>query len=549
MGKFTTKQGVLFYSYTFDVEELEKIDRFLSLLDESGVAEVIKSHVSGSKTGRPQYDIYKMLAAVIYGFAQSNGTLRTLEDRCKFDIRFMYIMGGETPSYACFCNFINEVIKPHADEIFSAVTSTIMKNLSLDMDVCFIDGTKIEADANKYKFVWKPITFHKRLGEKARNLLKVAGLDDCGDDGSPLIKSDYLAVKLVELRRKIEKESDPEAKAKKTKMAENLENYMLKACEYEEKERICGPDRNSYYKTDHDATAMCLKTDYYSGLGSNMHAAYQVQAIVSSGYISAYSVSQDRSDTYCFIPAMENFKRFYKRFPKKVCADAGYGCLKNYKFCDENNIEAYIKYMSWEGESNGRRPAVYELNDDDTITCLGGRGGKETEIQGRHPKNAGSVFYLVEGCTGCAFMPYCRQFMKEPVADYKVFEVCREFIRYKQKARDILLSVQGIEMRVNRNCQVEGFFGIMKQDFGYDRFRRTLLKSVSIELMLTALGMNIRKFLNGVSKPKHWKAPPDTKPQQFKKPSAKRLANRVRRKKEKQPNEKARDSHKYKIMK
>ena len=114
-----------------------------------------------------------------------------------------------------------------------------MKKLSLDMDVCFIDGTKIEADANKYKFVWKPITFHKRLGEKARNLLKVAGLDDRGDDGSPLIKSDYLAVKLVELRRKIEKESDSEAKAKKTKMAENLENYMLKACEYEEKERIC----------------------------------------------------------------------------------------------------------------------------------------------------------------------------------------------------------------------------------------------------------------------------------------------------------------------
>ena len=164
MGKFTTKQEVLFYSYTFDVEELKKIDKFLWLLEESGAAEIIKSHVTDSKTGRPQYDLYKMLAAVIYGFANSNGTLRTLEDRCRFDIRFMYIMDGETPSYACFCNFINEVIKPHADEIFSAVTSTIMKKLSLDMDVCFIDGTKIQADANKYKFVWKPTTFHRRLG-------------------------------------------------------------------------------------------------------------------------------------------------------------------------------------------------------------------------------------------------------------------------------------------------------------------------------------------------------------------------------------------------
>ena len=161
MRKFTTKQGVLFYSYTFDVKELGKINKFLSLLEESGVAEIIKGYVTDSTTGRTQYDIYKMLAAVIYGFAQGSGTLRALEDRCRYDIRFMYILDGMPPSYASFCNFINGVIRPHADEIFSAVTSSIMKELSLDMNVCYIDSTKIEADANKYKFVWKPITFHK----------------------------------------------------------------------------------------------------------------------------------------------------------------------------------------------------------------------------------------------------------------------------------------------------------------------------------------------------------------------------------------------------
>ena len=151
----------MFYSYTFDVKELGKINKFLSLLEESGVAEIIKGYVTDSTTGRTQYDIYKMLVAVIYGFAQGSGTLRDLEDRCRYDIRFMYILDGMTPSYASFCNFINGVIRPHTDEIFSAVTSSIMKELSLDMDVCYIDGTKIEADANKYKFVWKPITFHK----------------------------------------------------------------------------------------------------------------------------------------------------------------------------------------------------------------------------------------------------------------------------------------------------------------------------------------------------------------------------------------------------
>ncbi len=135
--------------------------------------------------------------------------------------------------------------------------------------------------------------------------------------------------------------------------------------------------------------------------------------------------------------------------------------------------------------------------------------------------------------------------MTEKVADYKVFEVNRDYVFYKQQARDLLLSVTGIEMRVNRSCQVEGCFGIMKQDFAYDRFRRTGLKSVSAELMLTALGMNIRKYIRNVAAPEVWTAPEGTLPQVFKKPSAKRLANRGNKKMPLQPNEKARKGYMY----
>ncbi len=312
-------------------------------------------------TGRPQYNIYSMFATVLYGFAKGSGSLRQLEESCRYDIRFMYLMDNETPSYASFCTFINSVIKPDADQIFAAVTSRIMKELSLTMEDCFIDGTKIEADANKYKFVWKPTTFHKRLGEKARNLIRLAGLSDAGDKPEELIRSAYLAEKLRELHMKVKTCHDDAERVKLGKMAESLETYLLKTCEYEENERICGPNRNSYYKTDHDATAMCLKRDYYSGLGSNMHAAYQVQSAVCCGYICSYSVTQDRSDTYCFIPILEKFREMYGVYPSRVCADAGYGCLDNYRFCDENRIKPFIKYMTWEGECSGRRPAVYQL--------------------------------------------------------------------------------------------------------------------------------------------------------------------------------------------
>ena len=170
MNKFTTKQGVLFYSYTTQEEEKQKLDRYLRLLESSGVGKILQKHETRAVTGRPQYNVYSMFATVLYGFANGCWSLRQLEECCRYDIRFMYLMDNETPSYVGFCNFINTVIKPDADQIFAAVTARIMKEQSLTMDDCFIDGTKIEADANKFKFVWKPITFHKRLGEKARNL-------------------------------------------------------------------------------------------------------------------------------------------------------------------------------------------------------------------------------------------------------------------------------------------------------------------------------------------------------------------------------------------
>ena len=177
------------------------------------------------------------------------------------------------------------------------------------------------------------------------------------------------------------------------------------------------------------------------------------------------------------------------------------------------------------------------------------RKGYITQIPCRHPRRKGAVFYRVDGCDGCAFMPYCRRFMNERTGSFKVFEVSPEYQRYKQEARDMLLSIEGIEMRVNRSIQAEGAFGGLKQDMAYTRFRRTSIEKADLEVMLTCLGFNIRKFMRYIQKknePKEWKVPKGTKPETFRKPSAKRLANRVAKVHQKSKNEQARDSHKYK---
>lgn len=549
MGYFSTHQLFLMPSFGLDQKEQEKLDRFLRLLDNSGVAEILsKVRVSyGASGGRPPFNRYNMFATVLYGFAFGSCTLRDLEAACRYDLRFIYLMEQERPTYSTFEKYINEFIVPYTEEIFSTVNKEILKECGIGLEDVFLDGTKIEADANKYKFVWKPTTWHAKLCDKVRTLLKLLDLDR-GVPSEGIFNSSLIAAKLTEFDQSIQSGTFKEKKEKVLrKQYEQMTQYLLKALEYEEKERICGPNRKSYYKTDHDATAMCLKEDYYSGAGSNMHAAYSTQAIVSKGFVCAYYVSQARSDYYDFIPALQVFYRIYGRYPKRICADSGYGIFLNYQFLADNNIENFVKYPSWEGNVSGRYPDQYHLNDDLTITCLNGHTGNQVELPQRHPKHRNSVFYRVDGCAACAFSPYCKRFMTNKNEDIKIFEVNVENQKYKNQVTRNLLSPKGIEMRVNRSAQIEGTFGMIKQDMNYTRFRRISLERVTAEFMLTILGLNIRKlfrFFEGKVKIIYWTAPQDLKPQELKKPSAKKLAKKAVWKK-RSVNEEARNSIRY----
>lgn len=546
MRHFSTIGPQLFYSFPLLEEEIGKINDLMDIFEASGVSKIIDEQVSNNDFGRPGYDPYSLFSIILLAFAIGTPSLREIESSCRFDIRFIFILGENAPDHTTISRFINKVILPRRQEIFGCITKAIFDRCNINMETCFIDGTKQEAKPNKFKYVWKPMTFHKKLCDKTRNLLEQMGLsEDIPSNG--IFDSALIAAKL-----KIADGIDPPpgiSDKAYSGMKENLMSYLLKAVEYEEKEEICGPYRNSYYKTDHDATAMCLKEDYYSGLGSNMHAAYSIQALVSRGFVVSCHVSQDRTDLYAFTKTIDLFHSMYNIYPKRICADSGYGCTTNYEYCNRNNIIGFLKYNSWEGEKPGRNPAVYEMGKDGTITCLGQRKGYKATIEGRHPKKKDSHFYLVKGCTGCAFMPYCRRYMKEPVGDEKVFEVDERFMLLKQEARDLLLTTEGIEMRVNRSCQTEGVFGSLKNNMGYSRIRRVSMEKVQAEIMLHCLGYNLRKFIRYCSTGKgieYWRAPSGLKPSEFRKPSAKRLSNRVNKKRQKSPNEIAKDTHKYK---
>lgn len=523
-----------------------RLNKFLSVLEASKVASLISSQPTLSSFGRPQYDPCNLLAAVLLGFTISNGSLRDIEQLCKTDLRLIYVSRGVSPSHMTFSNFIREVITPNIQEIFTCVCQELFKRCQVNLNTLYLDGTKMEANANKYRFVWKPTTHHIKLCHKVKSLLEVLKLAD-GLEDEEIFPSSFIIGKLGDASR-VNPQRIVGGEKALNRMIRVLAQYAEKAGEYELKEETCGSNRNSYYKTDHDATAMCLKQDYYSGLGSSMHAAYSTQILVANGFIAAYLVSQNRADMRTLIPTIERFKKCYGFYPNEVVADAGYGSLDNYRFLEEKQIAAFVKYPSWSGESTGRRPSLCEYLSDGRILCLGGKIGYEVKLN-RHAKQAGMVFFKVEGCTQCPFKPYCHSKLKQPGGNERIFALVPEYMRLKQAARDRLLTPLGIEHRVNRSCQVEGAYGCIKQDMGYTRFRRRNLENVETEFALTCLGLNLRKYFKFILRgelPKYWIAPPGLEKGTFKRPSAKRLANRVAKQKVLQPNEVARKSWKKK---
>ena len=178
MDNFTIKRPFFQIPSAKCIKEYEKIDKFIDILKKSGIAQIIKFVNEKQKKckGRIGYNPYNMMATVLYCFSRFRSSVREFEELCYTDLRVIYLMEQNEPSYVTFCDFINNYIKPYSLEIFSMITNAIIAEYNIDIENQYIDGTKIEANANKYKFVWKPKTYHEKLDMKIKLLIKLKNL-------------------------------------------------------------------------------------------------------------------------------------------------------------------------------------------------------------------------------------------------------------------------------------------------------------------------------------------------------------------------------------
>ena len=460
-------------------------------------------------TGRLRYNPVNMLKTVLFGFMTSGYcSLRELEDNCKVNIRFMYLMDHQTPSYRTFGYFINEILQDKIENIFNDINHAIFNDEHVDLQHLYIDGSKFEANANKQTWVWKKATekFRYKLYEKITAEIEEINAEIAWSGvqitTNPEYVPDYLneiveqLVLLWELDTSTFVYGSGKRKSKEQRHYEHLTTFCQKLQEYMQKIEICGPNRNSYSKTDNSATFMRIKTDYMGN--DQLLPAYNVQIGVADEYIAVVDVNHYRSDMDCFVPLMEHFKQTYGFYPKYPVTDAGYGSYNNYIFCEQNGIEKYMKFPMFKKETKDRkyhedpfRAVNFRIDEQGVMRCPNDKAFHflyRKNVRGNQYGRKEEL-YECEDCSGCPYAEKCKKTDKN-----RTVRINQELTSMHQEVIENLESIHGALLRMNRSIQAEGTFGIMKNDRWYKRIVRRGIHSVKLEVLLVAIGHNLYKY-------------------------------------------------------
>lgn len=463
------------------------------------------------KTGRPPYERTTLLKIVLFAFMDDGYTsLRKIAKLCKTDIRFRYLLGAmPAPSHTTIMDFINNELTDEVDEIFNEINRYIFETEGVDLDHTYIDGTKIAANANKYSWVWKKscTTMIQKTFEKLSSLInkineellysmkiKIEPREEYAIEYVELILDKFSSA--VNLDRSKFVYGSGHHKTKEQKWFEKLEEYHKNLKKYSQRVEICGDHRNSYSKTDPDATFMRVKKDYMKN--DQLIPAYNIQFAVCDEYIATVDVNQYASDMDCFIPLMESYKKRYGHYPKYPVADAGYGSFNNYLFCEEHGMEKFMKFPMYEKETkdakyrdNPFRAVNFPIDDEGYMICPNGKRfhfKKRIPIPNNHYGRMQEE-YECEDCEGCPLKEQCHKGKGN-----RSIKLSRELTSIHEEVLDNLNSVHGALLRMNRSIQAEGAFGEVKWNRDYDRFRRRGLEKVRLEIMLISCGFNLHKY-------------------------------------------------------
>ena len=449
-----------------------------------------------SRYGRIEYSPQILTKVIIYGYMRRIISSREIERACKENICFMYLLEGrKAPDHNTISRFrSNILLKGAGEKLRIQLIRMLIEAGMVDLKTVFIDGTKIEA---------------KRIKAELPELLKKAGIRFYIRD---TIQLRHLKKLMKQLKTKVKDAGirfvygKGNHKAILQRLVEKVENWISKYKQYIADIHICG-DRNSYSRTDHDATFMHMKEDYMRN--GQLKPGYNVNVATSNEFIIGTYISSDRSDVQTLIPFMKQLKNDYEGNDiGKVVVDSGYESEENYCWFEKDPVtELFVKPSNHEAKKekkyrtdiSRRENMVYDPGTD-TYTCAGGKlihASYEKHSKSASGLDLTTTVYECSDCDGCPLKEKCIRACgsKRPLEErHKVLYVSKRFARQREEMEKKIASDEGILLRVNRSIQAEGTFAFAKEDMDFRRFLTRGKKKVEAEWLLLSLALDILKL-------------------------------------------------------
>ena len=526
-----------------------------------------------SNKGRKPYNPIMMYALIVYANMKGIRSVDKIVELCERDICFMYLAKGERPQRDAFYDFINDRATIDViEDLHYQFINILKKEGYITLESLYIDGTKIEANANRYTFVWRgSINYNlsnllvsiEEIYERYNKLIISNGYDEKynlyeekmfvieGMDkvqeiikknkerklskkkkisNNKIIKIDNICpLKLLKLQENLEKIANQEGivfvygrghkKSELQKIYEELEEKGKRLMKYKEAFEIMGDDRNSYSKTDLEATFMRMKEDHMKN--GQLKPAYNLQIAVENYFIIHSYISSDRTDYNTLIPIVEKHYEMTGIKLLDLTPDSGYCSEKNLKFLKELGIRSYIKLQEHEKKKtrkyyqqigkhyNMKKIEKIKENGDKEIFYICHNNRKlefireETKTQDGFSRTY--KVYACNDCSGCEHKAKClyRYDEKKDIDKNKAMKINENWEELKEESEKNVLSPEGIKKRQIRSIQTEGHFGDIKENDGIRKFNHRSKEKVYKETLFYIMGRNINKyhrFKNGMLK-------------------------------------------------
>ena len=474
-----------------------------AVLDRLDISDILSTYRGG---GNSAFNPKMMLKVLVFAYLSNVYSSRRIEELLRRDIYFMWLAVMKRPDFRTINYYRGKRLKDGFDTVFTQVVRLLHEEGFVSLKVQYIDGTKIESVANKYTFVWRGSVekYDARLKAKTEALLRQIEQNHAIENQENPVSEELTAEEVTKRVERIKEKVDADNLGKEERKAlKQIETDSVPRMNRYRVQLETMGSRNSYSKTDPDATFMRMKED--AMLNGQLKPGYNVQISTENQFITNFGIYQRPTDTLTMISYLESFKARYGMQSEEIVADSGYGSEENYEYMFSNGMTPYVKYNMFHVEQRrGYRNNPFRVSnlfynpDDDFYVCPMGQKLKFIRQEKRYTASGYQQtvsVYRACRCEGCPLRGQCHKSKRD-----RQIEVNHTLDDYKARARELLTSEQGIKHRSNRPIEPEAVFGQIKECGRFRRLRLKGLTGAKIDFGLKALAHNLRKLAQAWAK-------------------------------------------------